>query len=141
MVTHSTISIWRVRERTKCTRLALDYASNVALYPQFQAYFRKRQPPLLAVWGRDDPFFLPAGAKAYRRDISGADIRFCDTGHFHWKHIAQKSLPLFETSSAGRQRRQPEITAHASFKTRTDLQWDDGTALKLHGARRLTLRS
>jgi pimeloyl-ACP methyl ester carboxylesterase len=62
--------------------LLLDYASNVALYPQFQAYFRKRQPPLLAVWGRNDPFFLPAGAKAYRRDISGADVRFCDTGHF-----------------------------------------------------------
>jgi pimeloyl-ACP methyl ester carboxylesterase len=62
--------------------LLLDYASNVALYPQFQAYFRNRQPPLLAVWGRSDPFFLPAGAEAYRRDISGADVRFFDTGHF-----------------------------------------------------------
>jgi pimeloyl-ACP methyl ester carboxylesterase len=62
--------------------LLLDYASNVALYPQFQAYFRNRQPPLLAVWGRNDPFFLPAGAEAYRRDISGADVRFFDTGHF-----------------------------------------------------------
>jgi pimeloyl-ACP methyl ester carboxylesterase len=62
--------------------LFLDYASNVALYPQFQAYFRNRQPPLLAVWGRNDPFFLPAGAEAYRRDISGADVRFFDTGHF-----------------------------------------------------------
>jgi pimeloyl-ACP methyl ester carboxylesterase len=62
--------------------LLLDYASNVALYPQFQAYFRNRQPPLLAVWARSDPFFLPAGAEAYRRDISGADVRFFDTGHF-----------------------------------------------------------
>jgi pimeloyl-ACP methyl ester carboxylesterase len=62
--------------------LLLDYASNVALYPQFQGYFRNRQPPLLAVWGRNDPFFLPAGAEAYRRDISDADVRFFDTGHF-----------------------------------------------------------
>jgi pimeloyl-ACP methyl ester carboxylesterase len=62
--------------------LFLDYASNVALYPQFQAYFRNRQPPLLAVWGRNDPFFLPAGAEAYRRDIQSADVRLFDTGHF-----------------------------------------------------------
>jgi pimeloyl-ACP methyl ester carboxylesterase len=62
--------------------LLLDYASNVALYPQFQAYFRNRQPPLLAVWGRNDPFFLPAGAEAFKRDISNADVRFLDTGHF-----------------------------------------------------------
>jgi pimeloyl-ACP methyl ester carboxylesterase len=62
--------------------LFLDYASNVALYPQFQAYFRNRQPPLLAVWGRNDPFFLPAGAEAYKRDIPSADVRFLDTGHF-----------------------------------------------------------
>ena len=62
--------------------LFLDYASNVALYPQFQAYFHNHRPPLLAVWGRNDPFFLPAGAEAYRRDIPGADIRFFDTGHF-----------------------------------------------------------
>jgi pimeloyl-ACP methyl ester carboxylesterase len=62
--------------------LFLDYASNVALYPQFQAYFRNQRPPLLAVWGRNDPFFLPAGAEAYKRDIPGADVRFFDTGHF-----------------------------------------------------------
>ena len=62
--------------------LFLDYASNVALYPQFQAYFRNHRPPLLAVWGRNDPFFLPAGAEAYKRDIPGADVRFLDTGHF-----------------------------------------------------------
>jgi pimeloyl-ACP methyl ester carboxylesterase len=62
--------------------LFLDYASNVALYPTFQAYFRKHQPPLLAVWGRNDPFFLPAGAEAFKRDIADADVRFFDTGHF-----------------------------------------------------------
>ena len=62
--------------------LLLDYASNVALYPDFHAYFRKHQPPLLAVWGKNDPFFLPAGAEAFKRDIPGADVRFFDTGHF-----------------------------------------------------------
>jgi pimeloyl-ACP methyl ester carboxylesterase len=62
--------------------LFLDYASNVALYPQFQAYFRNHRPALLAVWGRNDPFFVPAGAEAYKRDIPGADVRFLDTGHF-----------------------------------------------------------
>lgn len=76
--------------------LFLDYASNVALYPTFQAYFRKHQPKLLAVWGRNDPFFLPAGAEAYRRDIPGADIRFFDTGHFaletHCREIADAIL-------------------------------------------------
>ena len=59
-----------------------DYKSNVALYPEFQAYFRKHKPPFLAVWGKNDPFFLPAGAEAFKRDIPGADVRFFDTGHF-----------------------------------------------------------
>jgi len=59
-----------------------DYASNVALYPAFQDYFRKQQPRCLCVWGKNDPFFLPAGAEAYRRDIPGADVRFFETGHF-----------------------------------------------------------
>jgi pimeloyl-ACP methyl ester carboxylesterase len=62
--------------------LFLDYASNVALYPRFQAYLRSHHPPLLAVWGRNDPFFLPAGAEAFRRDVPAAEIRFFDTGHF-----------------------------------------------------------
>lgn len=61
--------------------LLLDYASNVEMYPRFQAYFREYQPPLLAVWGRNDPFFLPAGAQAWKRDIPNADVRFYDTGH------------------------------------------------------------
>jgi pimeloyl-ACP methyl ester carboxylesterase len=59
-----------------------DYKSNVALYPVFQRYFRAHQPPLLAIWGKNDPFFLPPGAEAFRRDNPGAVVRFLDTGHF-----------------------------------------------------------
>src|SRR5882757_1990173 len=59
-----------------------DYKSNVSLYPTFQKYFRTHTPPLLAVWGRNDPFFLPPGAEAFKRDIPGAVVRFFDTGHF-----------------------------------------------------------
>src|SRR5579859_7047849 len=62
--------------------LFLDYASNVALYPQFQEYFRKNLPPLLAVWGKNDPFFLPPGAEAFKRDNPKAEVRFYETGHF-----------------------------------------------------------
>jgi pimeloyl-ACP methyl ester carboxylesterase len=59
-----------------------DYKSNVALYPEFQAYFRNHKPRFLAVWGKNDPFFLPAGAEAFARDIPDAVVRFFDTGHF-----------------------------------------------------------
>ena len=62
--------------------LFLDYQSNVAAYSDFQAYFRTHQPPLLAVWGKNDPFFVPAGAEAFKRDLPEADIHFFDTGHF-----------------------------------------------------------
>lgn len=62
--------------------LLLDYASNVMMYPQFQRYFRDNQPPLLAVWGKHDPFFMAAGAEAWKRDIPDAVINFYDTGHF-----------------------------------------------------------
>src|SRR5579864_7224876 len=62
--------------------LFLDYASNVALYPKFQEYFRAKRPPVLAVWGKSDPFFLPPGAEAFKRDIPGAEVHFYDTGHF-----------------------------------------------------------
>jgi pimeloyl-ACP methyl ester carboxylesterase len=62
--------------------LFLDYATNVEQYPKFQEYFRTHRPPLLAIWGRNDPFFLPAGAEAFKRDIPGADVRLLDTGHF-----------------------------------------------------------
>jgi len=62
--------------------LFLDYASNVALYPRFQDYFRTKRPPLLAVWGNSDPFFLPPGAEAFKRDNPSAEVHFYDTGHF-----------------------------------------------------------
>jgi pimeloyl-ACP methyl ester carboxylesterase len=70
-----------------------DYKSNVALYPTFQDYFRKHKPRFLAVWGKNDPFFLPSGAEAFKRDIPDAEVRFFDTGHFaletHAKEIAE----------------------------------------------------
>ena len=70
-----------------------DYKSNVAMYPEFQAYFRKHKPPFLAAWGKNDPFFLPPGAEAFKRDIPGAEVRFFDTGHFaletHGAEIAE----------------------------------------------------
>jgi pimeloyl-ACP methyl ester carboxylesterase len=62
--------------------LILDYRTNPARYPDFQAYFRAHQPPLLATWGRNDAHFLPAGAEAYRRDLPNAEIHLLDTGHF-----------------------------------------------------------
>lgn len=62
--------------------LILDYRSNVALYPAFQRYLRERRPPLLAVWGKNDPSFIPAGAEAFRRDVPDAEVRFVDSGHF-----------------------------------------------------------
>src|SRR5229473_3621429 len=72
--------------------LFLDYASNVALYSKFQEYFRTNRPPLLAVWGKNDPFFLPPGAEAFKRDIPNAEVHFYDTGHFaletHHREIA-----------------------------------------------------
>lgn len=62
--------------------LFLDYQNNVALYPKFQEYFRTHQPPTLAVWGKNDPFFLPQGAEAFKRDNPAAEVYFFDTGHF-----------------------------------------------------------
>jgi pimeloyl-ACP methyl ester carboxylesterase len=62
--------------------LFLDYASNLELYPKFQAYFREFKPPLLAIWGKNDPFFIPPGAEAYRKDNPNASVKFLDTGHF-----------------------------------------------------------
>ena len=70
-----------------------DYKSNVALYPRFQEYFRTHRPPFLAVWGKNDPFFLPPGAEAFKRDNPNATVTFLDTGHFaletHASEIAQ----------------------------------------------------
>ena len=78
-----------------------DYRSNVALYPAFQQYFRTHQPPLLAVWGKNDPFFLPAGAEAFRRDLPAAVVRFLDTGHFALEtHAAEIAAAIGEFLSA-----------------------------------------
>ena len=62
--------------------LIFDYQNNVKLYPAFQKYLRDHLPPLLAVWGKHDPSFIPAGAEAFRRDLPQADIRFIESGHF-----------------------------------------------------------
>ncbi len=77
--------------------LFLDYQSNVALYPAFQQYLRTSRPPLLAVWGRNDPFFLPAGAEAFRRDQPESEVRFFDTGHFALEtHAAEIAAAIRE---------------------------------------------
>jgi pimeloyl-ACP methyl ester carboxylesterase len=62
--------------------LFLDYANNVKLYSKFHQYFQQAKPPLLAIWGEHDPYFIPAGAKAFQRDIPNAEVQFLDTGHF-----------------------------------------------------------
>ena len=62
--------------------LILDYRTNLALYPDFQRYFRESRPPLIAVWGSNDPYFIPAGAQAYHRDLPEAEIHLLDAGHF-----------------------------------------------------------
>ncbi|MDR6717136.1 alpha/beta hydrolase [Paenibacillus sp. 2003] len=76
--------------------LILDYRTNVDRYPDFQAYFRKYQPALLAVWGKNDPAFLPAGAKAYKRDIPSAQIHLLDTGHFALETHADEISELIQ---------------------------------------------
>ena len=82
----------------------MDYASNVKLYPKFQEYFRKSKPPLLAIWGKNDPFFIPAGAEAFRRDLPSAQIQFLNTGHFaietHFVEIAAAMREFLETTGA-----------------------------------------
>ena len=86
--------------------LFLDYASNVKLYPKFQEYFRRSKPPLLAIWGKNDPFFIPAGAEAFRKDIPSARVQFLDTGHFatetHAVEIASAMKDFFEANGLGR---------------------------------------
>jgi pimeloyl-ACP methyl ester carboxylesterase len=78
-----------------------DYASNVKLYPAFQDYFRKAQPPFLAIWGKNDPFFLPAGAEAFRRDMPAARVEFLDTGHFALEtHVVEIAAAMKEFLAA-----------------------------------------
>ena len=80
--------------------LLLDYGHNLAQYAQLHAFFRAVQPPTLAIWGRNDPFFIPAGAEAFRRDNANAEARFLDTGHFaietHGQEIASAMLAFLD---------------------------------------------
>jgi pimeloyl-ACP methyl ester carboxylesterase len=78
-----------------------DYKSNVALYPTFQDYFRTHKPRFLAAWGKNDPFFLPAGAEAFKRDIPGAMIHFFDTGHFALESHAKEMAAAIRDFLAG----------------------------------------
>ena len=88
--------------------LFLDYASNVKLYPKFQEYFRKSQPPVLAIWGKNDPFFIPPGAEAFRKDLPNAKVQFLDTGHFALEtnvvEIADAMKDFFAANGIGRRR-------------------------------------
>ena len=77
--------------------LFLDYANNVKLYPKFQEYFRESKPPLLAIWGKNDPFFIPPGAEAYKRDIPNATVQFLNTGHFALEtHVSEVAAAVRE---------------------------------------------
>lgn len=80
--------------------LIYDYRTNVALYDAWQAYFRKHKPPLLAVWGEKDIYFLPPGAKAFRRDIPDTELHFYPTGHFaletHGTQIGEAMLDFLD---------------------------------------------
>jgi pimeloyl-ACP methyl ester carboxylesterase len=79
--------------------LLADYWGNVEQYPKYQDYLRTRKPPLLAIWGKNDPTFLPAGAQAFKRDVPQAEVRLLDTGHFaletHVEDIAQAMRAFF----------------------------------------------
>jgi pimeloyl-ACP methyl ester carboxylesterase len=78
----------------------------VKLYPTFQEYFRKSKLPLLAIWGKNDPFFIPAGADAFRKDLPNATVQFLDTGHFaletHVVEIAAAMKDFFAANRIGR---------------------------------------
>lgn len=80
--------------------LFYDYRTNVAKYPAFQAYFRESQVPLLAIWGKNDPSFVPAGAEAFKRDLPRAEVKFVDAGHFaletKLEDIAEETLQFFK---------------------------------------------
>jgi pimeloyl-ACP methyl ester carboxylesterase len=83
--------------------LFLDYANNVKLYPAFQKYFRESKPPLLAIWGKNDPFFTPPGAEAFKKDNPSAKVRFLDTGHFALEtHVVEIAAAMLDFLGANR---------------------------------------
>lgn len=79
------------------TDLLLDYHSNIAAYPRWQAWLREHQPPTLVVWGTGDPFFVPAGADALARDVPAAKVHLFDTGHFALEEELPRIAPLIDT--------------------------------------------
>jgi pimeloyl-ACP methyl ester carboxylesterase len=88
--------------------LFLDYANNVKLYPKFQEYFRASKPPLLAIWGKNDLYFIPPGAEAFRRDIPNATVQFLDTGHFALEtHLEEITTAMRAFLAANIDRTQP----------------------------------
>jgi pimeloyl-ACP methyl ester carboxylesterase len=99
--------------------LFLDYASNVKLYPKFQEYFRTKRPPMLAVWGKNDQFFLPRGAEAFRRDNPDAEIHLYDTGHFaletHCQEIAATIRDFLDRKLSLRPRKEDWGTPRPMF--------------------------
>jgi pimeloyl-ACP methyl ester carboxylesterase len=101
-----------------------DYKSNVALYPTFQEYFRKHKPPLLAVWGKNDPFFLPAGAEAFKRDIPDAEVQFFDTGHFaletHVVEIAAAMKDFLAAHDVGQRRAEKMVSRNDRRQVREE---------------------
>jgi pimeloyl-ACP methyl ester carboxylesterase len=94
--------------------LFLDYASNVKLYPTFQEYFRKSKPPMLAIWGKNDPFFIPPGAEAFQKDLPDAKVQFLDTGHFaietHVVEIAMAMKNFLAANGVGRRRTESVVS-------------------------------
>lgn len=80
-----------------------DYRTNVPLYPQFQEFFRRYQPPMLIVWGKNDFIFPPEGAAPYKRDLPNVETHLLDTGHFaletHVEEIATRIEEFFEHHS------------------------------------------
>jgi pimeloyl-ACP methyl ester carboxylesterase len=82
--------------------LHLEYRNNIPAYPKFHEYFRQYRPPFMAIWGKNDPFFIPAGAEAYKKDLPSASIRFVDSGHFaletHVEEIAEGMRELFDSA-------------------------------------------
>ena len=100
--------------------LFLDYPSNIKLYPRFQEYFRTFKPPLLAIWGKNDPFFVPSGAEAFRKDLPNAQVQFLDTGHFaietHVAEIAAAMIKFLSMKGVRGRSRQVSITAKLKSK-------------------------
>jgi pimeloyl-ACP methyl ester carboxylesterase len=96
--------------------LLLDYRTNLALYPKFQQYFRARKPPIMAVWGKNDPFFLPAGARAFARDNPDAEVRLLETGHFALETHADEIAGLMRTFLARRPTAQTSLPIERNIR-------------------------